>query len=244
MRMGIRIDMGLSLSSHNNKLLNNLPELKQVNAGTSEAATTNTLWNVAPTVGNKIFLIVTSSGTFSTPSGWTLDVNASSVKNLAYYSFYRTANGTAADTPSYTQSGNFTSVWNLLEFSGNLIFNQSVNNTSIAKSQITVTSPNLTPSSGNYLIITSLCASSADTTDNMDVDMVNITNSFTIAGHSGFLNGIGVGGSGLDNITQTIVYKVLTCDGVTSVNTSGDTWSSGGVPFDNPGSVMLAFSYS
>ena len=219
------------------------PHLAQAASAAAKVSANTTVWQSSPTSGNLLMLAVVSAGTLATPTGWTLATNASAVQNEAYYLFYRTADGTANDTPSYTLAGNYTSVWSLLEFSGaTFTFGQAANVSSVATGQTTINSATMTPTAGNYLIVTSLAASNADLIDNMNNELVNITNSFigaTFAGEDGTLTA----GTGQDNLTQTVAYKVATLDGVTVVNTSGDSWGAG-ADFSSPGSVMLAFTYS
>lgn len=191
----------------------------QSNKAAAQGANTVTSLGSATTAGNLLVVYALSSGTITTPAGWTLSTGASIVSNQAAYIFWKVAAG--ADTmPTLTQGGNFTINWHAAEFS-----NMSgtpfdvAGNTGPVGSVTVATTSSITPATGRKLIVAGVGGGDSTLTDDNTAAWTGVTNSFSLITSTGF-PGDRVTGTGVDNLTSAFLWKLVTGDGVTTASTA------------------------
>jgi hypothetical protein len=207
--------------------------LVQSNEGTSAVATTSPSFSVAPTTGNLITLSFAADDYNGTPNtGWTQSTGMEQQTFHGSYLWWRISNG--SNPPGdYTIGSASPSAWVMCEWSG---VDATPYDISAGQFQQTstnsYTTPSITPTSGNRLLVASMGGSrSAANTD----DTTTWLNSFTRIRDSG-QSGFGT------NDVVGVGYLLVTANGSTSYS-SGCTFG-GGTPQDSKSGLIIAFKES
>jgi hypothetical protein len=175
--------------------------LVQQNGGTTNgSASIVTSLGSATTAGNTILIFANGAGTITTPSGFTS--RSPQVNTQGLYLFEKlVASGNSSDTPTLTMSGAFNATWQIVEYSGITAFDVSSGNNSGYVGETSVTTPTLTPTSGERLLVAFVGLLNRTNTGTFAAgDPQSWTNSFTgersdsIVGQAGTGRGSMVGG--------------------------------------------------
>jgi hypothetical protein len=203
--------------------------LVQSAEGTSSLATTTAAFSVAPTSGNLIVLCFSASNINGTPdAGWTQSANMEQVGNNAGYIWWRASTG--ANSFPYTLAAADTSAWVLTEWSGvdaapyDIAAGQ-VSTTGVAS----YTTPNLTPTAGNRLLLAAIGGSTAAA--DLSADFTLPLNSFT------YLRGAGTSNITGDDQCVGVAYRLVAANGSTAYST-GLTYPSGAVLAGRTGLII------
>lgn len=207
--------------------------LVQSAKGTSAVATNNPAFSVAPASGNLVVLAFTSDDYNGTPdTGWTQSANMEIQGFHGGYIWWQISNG--SNPPgSYTIGSATNSAWVMMEFSGCAA---TPYDTSVSQftntSAINYTTPNITPSTGNRVLVAMIGGSLAGS-----MALLVITtwlNSFNAIDSSGS------GGAGTNDLCGT-AYRLVTGDGSTTFSTGGTYGGTGGTPQSRSG-LLISFN--
>lgn len=181
-------------------------------------ATTAATWDTAATAGNLLLLSVAADDYAATPpSGWTESTGCKQETFLGHYLWWKVAAG-GETSVNYTIGSASPSCWITAEYSGLTSTPYDISSGQFAQSSgSTYTTPNLTPTSGDRLIIASMGASSGGAWSSLDV--TTWLNSFTEVADIGTTLG-----SGTRDI-QGVASLAVTANGSTAYS-SGATYPS------------------
>lgn len=136
--------------------------LVQSNTGAQNTglATVSATWTTAATAGNLLLLIVAADDYAATPpTGWTQSTGCKQETFLGHYVWWKVAAG-GETSVSYTIGSATTSCWITAEYSGLSASPYDISNGQFAQSSGTsYTTPTITPTAGDRLIIASIGAS-------------------------------------------------------------------------------------
>ena len=192
--------------------------LVQANEGVSALATTTASFSIAPTSGNLVVLAFASDDYNGTPNtGWTQSAEMEQQTFHGGYIWWRISDG--SNSLQYTIGSATVSAWVLAEFSGHDATPYDISEgTFIQSSDLTMTTANITPTTGERLLVAMIGGSS---TANLSADSISYNNSFT------HINSIGTS-AGATNDIVGLAYRLVTGNGSTTFNTTG-TYSGGAV---------------
>lgn len=185
--------------------------------GTAAASTTITpAFGTATTSGNLIVLGFSSDNVVSgTGTGWTQSANMSQVGNNAGYTWWRISTGQTS-FPVATLAGSANTSWVVAEFSGadSSPYDASQGQVT-ATGAVSYTTPNITPSTGNRVLVANILGSAAG--NDLSGAYTSWLNSFTAIDNNGQ---VGIAG---DETCAGMAYRLVVGNGVTTFS-SGATF--------------------
>ena len=191
--------------------------LVQSAEGTSTLATVTASFPSTPTNGNLIVLCFASDDYNGTPNtGWTQSTGMEQQTFHGSYLWWRVASG-GSNSFQYTIGSASNSSWVLLEFSGLDVSPYDVSNGQFRQSSgQTYTTPSITPSAGDRLLVASMGASLSSGVD-LSGDLTTWLNSFTHIRSSGPSSYSGTADS------VGAAYNTVTANGSTSYSSGATT---------------------
>ena len=186
--------------------------LVQSNKGLSTSATTSGIgFSVAPTAGNLIVLAISADDYNVSPdTGWTQSSEMEQQTFHGGYLWWRISDG--SNSFQYTISSAVNSAWVLTEFSGVAASPYDASEGQFAATTgTTYTTPNITPTAGNRLLVAAMGI--GHNTNNLSADMTSWLNSFMHIRTSGTANVAG------QDVAIGVAWRPVAANGSTAYST-------------------------
>jgi hypothetical protein len=205
--------------------------------GTSSSSTVSWGFGSATTSGNLIVGVIAADDYNATPTtGWT---QSSEMEQQGYhgaYLWWRISTGETSPQ-AYTIGSATVSAWILMEFSGNDATPYDTSQGLIVNStDETYTTDNITPTSGNRLLVAMVGGSLAG--DLSAYVCGGWTNSFTTVDHTN------TGNTGATNDIIGAAYRIVAADGSTAYSTTGDFDTGSAAIVQSRSALIISFKES